>query len=620
MPKVPTSKSDSGSASGILNGSNHPNVLKRNQVRNNPLVHAKAEMVPYASSVCPHGVLTLSPAMPSDRVRLAFDRMPMRVLMHPRVSFCQTIPIVHSMKPAVLEPAKNRYEKLENRINELEAMLKESRVEIFFAFHPHAGRLFHGPSFMSSLTLPPTHPKFPSTAVLHAICAVGSLYTVAVVPTPQPNLNQVAPGGFCEFGPGYQPLRVPLDEIFNDRHKSENHVDSFAEQQVNFARQACDHQLSQGLRLLEIVQAQIICNWWYWGHAKWVELFMISAHALRTCVPLGLNTSTPFQSIADSLRAPTILPPPEDITEEEMRRNTFWLAYSMERQHGCSNGWALSLDESDVTQMLPVKGELFDFGTPATPDIRQWSHTKNVLLTHPDDQTDSFTLYIKGNMLLSRVKAYNLRFRSKRFKGDEDVAYDPSYANYWEPHHTAEGYPTKDLSTDPRRTPLFVEIDRIAMSFRASFPHHLRNPMPDGVVDSHLYTAHLIPHVAIILLHDPHAHVGSAGCMSAFKILEAARAVLDLIYAVQSTSYDITLLDYFCAFCWFMAGRVLVRFWHAAQEAKSEEQTITLRAEVEYIASAITKFGERIPLASRYSRMLNDIAYNTCGEKIYIQM
>ena len=32
-----------------------------------------------------------------------------------------------------------------------------------------------------------------------------------------------------------------------------------------------------------------------------------------------------------------------------------------------------------------------------------------------------------------------------------------------------------------------------------------------------------------------------------------------------------------------MAGRVLVRFWQAAQDAKSEKQILTLRAEVEYI-------------------------------------
>jgi hypothetical protein len=32
-----------------------------------------------------------------------------------------------------------------------------------------------------------------------------------------------------------------------------------------------------------------------------------------------------------------------------------------------------------------------------------------------------------------------------------------------------------------------------------------------------------------------------------------------------------------------MAGRVLVRFWQAAQMVNSKEQSLTLRSEVEYI-------------------------------------
>lgn len=51
---------------------------------------------------------------------------------------------------------------------------------------------------------------------------------------------------------------------------------------------------------------------------------------------------------------------------------------------------------------------------------------------------------------------------------------------------------------------------------------------------------------AIIVLHDPHAEVRQSGCISALKILTAARAILDMIYSVWSTSYDITLLDSFC--------------------------------------------------------------------------
>lgn len=105
-----------------------------------------------------------------------------------------------------------------------------------------------------------------------------------------------------------------------------------------------------------------------------------------------------------------------------------------------------------------------------------------------------------------------------------------------------------------------------------------------------------------ILLHDPHADVRKSGCISALKILTAARATLDLIYAVWSTSYDITLMDLSCTvshiitlpfskhriggyqqFCWLMAGRVLVRFLSAAQEANSQDQIATLRTELEFV-------------------------------------
>lgn len=43
-----------------------------------------------------------------------------------------------------------------------------------------------------------------------------------------------------------------------------------------------------------------------------------------------------------------------------MRRNAFWLAYAVERQHGCGNGWALSLDDQDISQLLPLRGDQFE--------------------------------------------------------------------------------------------------------------------------------------------------------------------------------------------------------------------------------------------------------------------
>jgi len=68
------------------------------------------------------------------------------------------------------------------------------RIDVFFMFHPHANRLFHIPTFLHSLALSPTHPKFPALPVLHAICAIGSLYTAAVT-SPLP-LDEIPAGTF----------------------------------------------------------------------------------------------------------------------------------------------------------------------------------------------------------------------------------------------------------------------------------------------------------------------------------------------------------------------------------------------------------------------------------------
>jgi hypothetical protein len=115
-------------------------------------------------------------------------------------------------------------------------------VEVFFVFHPHANRIVHYPSFMASLLLSPSHHKFPAAPVLHAICALGSLYTAAVTSPPDPDFSEVA-----------------LDEIFSARHRLRTgRPDSFAESQAKYARETADHLESIGDRLLELVQGQLV--------------------------------------------------------------------------------------------------------------------------------------------------------------------------------------------------------------------------------------------------------------------------------------------------------------------------------------------------------------------------
>ena len=91
-------------------------------------------------------------------------------------------------------------------------------------------------------------------------------------------------------------------------------------------------------------------------------MFLLVGRAVRYSVPLGLNMCPPFHSISKSLRAPSIIPPAKTVIEDETRRNTFWLTYATERLYSAGNGWAMSMDDQDISQLLPVRGDQFQFG------------------------------------------------------------------------------------------------------------------------------------------------------------------------------------------------------------------------------------------------------------------
>ncbi|CCL99564.1 uncharacterized protein FIBRA_01582 [Fibroporia radiculosa] len=464
-------------------------------------------------------------------------------------------------------------------------------VDTFFVCYPHAVKLFHHSTFMASLTLPPTHPKFPAASVLHAICAVGSMYTSVL---PRPTNPQSA-------------AFSPSDEIFPDKYKlAEGIPDSFSEIQAKHAKAASESAIDVGRELFQNVQALTVLAWWYWCNAKWADAFLCTSHALRYALPCGLNVCPPFHSIAETVRPTSLLAPATDVIEDEAS-----VAYAIERTHGVGNNWAMTLDDQDVSQLLPLRRDQFEQGILVVPQERQWSHDNNVLLVHPDDQTDSFILYIKGTMLLSKVKNFNLRFRHRIHTGDAStIGLGPSsLAGILRP---------KDY-VDFRETPAFMEIDQLVALFKTSFPNSCKNPLEDHV-DALLYAACLSAQLADILLHEPHAIVGRDSCRSSCRILQAARAILELLYSICATSYDLQLLGLFPVMCWFMAGRVLVRFLRAAIDSNSEEMTTAVRSEVDFILMVLFRVGEHVPLAHRYARMLFDFIGQICGESYAMQV
>lgn len=174
-----------------------------------------------------------------------------------------------------------------------------SRIQAFFAHHIHACRLFHEPSFLASLDLHPTDPKFPNRAIIHAMCAVGSLYTGGLFS----NGNN---GGYgCTSTSFYLPDSEftwgPVDMATGEHLKDVPRVISFGDQQAKYAKNAIEENIDLGEKLFECLQsesthssifpltnvslAQIILTWFYYSQARYAKpLCLCTMRLLRLII------------------------------------------------------------------------------------------------------------------------------------------------------------------------------------------------------------------------------------------------------------------------------------------------------------------------------------------------
>ncbi|KAI0788551.1 hypothetical protein C8Q75DRAFT_768846 [Abortiporus biennis] len=449
-------------------------------------------------------------------------------------------------------------------------------AESFFKFYPDACHLLCAKNFLTSLYYPPNHAQFPSLSLVHAVCAVGGL---------DPEFRRTELAGW-------------LRSLPNGEANQKERCDMFVAEQAAHARKLVEANMELGEQLFQTVQTNILLTWLHWWQARWLPAYMNVAATMRTIVTLGLNMTHPWQSLSYVLRPASLIPDPTSTLEFEERCNTFWIAYSLDRQFGSGNGWTLSLDDGDVYQTLPLNQNLFDESVHEdTREERQCFHAQDVLSFHPKNQCDPFVLSIKATVLLSKVKTFLLRY------GNTAIMKAISMVTPETPR------------VDARKDPEFARIESNIDIFLNSIPTESRDSILHGVIDSHLCVAVTAPRLARILLHEPYAMVGVKSCPSAYNILTDARAILTLLHAVTSSGSDGSKLGLFNMFIWFTSARVLSRFLAVALQQQSAEQVSTLVAEVAFLMSFIAKLGESVPLAARYYRMLREHVRITCGQE-----
>ncbi|QRV98852.1 Fungal specific transcription factor domain [Ceratobasidium sp. AG-Ba] len=323
---------------------------------------------------------------------------------------------------------------------------------------------------------------------------------------------------------------------------------------------------------------------------------------------------------AGNWKSESILRPTSDIVEAETRRRTFWHAYLLDRGHGSGTAWPMAIDDLDVGQDLPMTLAFFENGEEPNGYKRQKLMTPDLLTHHDLPLTDSFVLLVKANALLSRITTFNIRLRTRI--GDAAT------------------------SMDLRTVPAFKTLDSQIASFRLSIPRAFRDafdaPPPGAVFDAHgrvlrwtglpgmntvsgfgmgaggvgpgagvfdgiLLVALLIPHVATILLHDPHCDPDSRNDPSVLKCTNSARAILDALYRLLSTTYDFSHLPHGIVSYWTTASRWMIRLYGSALFMGDFDQATIIRSEIETFRQGMARIGERFPHGARYSRVIPEL-------------
>ncbi|CEL54794.1 hypothetical protein RSOLAG1IB_07328 [Rhizoctonia solani AG-1 IB] len=449
-------------------------------------------------------------------------------------------------------------------------------VDVFFTCYPHANYLIHRPSFMLSLALSPKSLGFPHVSLLHAICAYAGVFSYLIEPPPAGDLE-----------------KIYRDFIFGELRRPDSRKRTFAEMHAEWADEAICQATAMGFNMLECLQAQVILSGFYACQGRWVELWSALGDAIRFAVPLGLNSRIGFRGDGTAHlleNSETLLPDPVNSVEEEMRVNVFWISYANERLSEFPGSWAMCLDDQDIHQVLP--GDLLHFEAGhGIQGTRQTLESPNLLLQHFPEHSDGLTLYIKASILVSKVRFFNLRIR---FKHPEPI--------------------------DVRQLPEFYQLEELIVSFRKSFPQRYSNPITQSGrgLDIHVYSAHLIYHFAMILLHEKHTNLYSQNCRSSQRITIAARAILDLLYVISSTSYDITRLPPICVQCWGKAASILARLYKLEISRGCQEEALDIDLGIQSIRFAFNQIGTRLPMALKYEKALDFELETECSQFVRV--
>ncbi|GAA6032123.1 hypothetical protein JCM8097_007084 [Rhodosporidiobolus ruineniae] len=426
-------------------------------------------------------------------------------------------------------------------------------VEVWFS-RPHlTSGMVNAAKFRTALLLPPTSPAFPHTGLLHMICSMAAM--------------MVSEDLLLSEGRYWPP----------GQRATEYHA--------SCAKAALDSSVNNGDRLFQVAQCITLLCIWAYTNARFVELWLFCGQATRILTPLGLNH---LRSANDSLGVaghfkPYLLPPTSDPEELRERAAAFYFAFLCDRMASAATGWAQSLDEADITTVIPTDIEPYPTGpldeSPLSP------RSSMFFLAHPPNLCGPLQLVFKAVVLFGKVNVFTQRAPHMSFPGRDN------------------GWGLNDPVQDIRTTDMFRRLNALVEAFRSSIPREYQvstlHPGQANVLDqTRICLVHGLGHISTILLHEPWVSSLDEEEASMRKCLDCAKAILKEVFTLLTSSYEISLYSPYINLVWAVAGRTFVRQL-AMRIAKNEvEGQVEIRSAIDTLLMALKAYKTPLGAAS----------------------
>ncbi|GAA5841944.1 hypothetical protein JCM9279_003165 [Rhodotorula babjevae] len=387
-------------------------------------------------------------------------------------------------------------------------------VDVYFA-RPHQCSDIINPSrFRTALSLPPTSSGFPHPALIHVMCAIAG-------------------------------VMVP-DDFFRGETCYWREYPRAADYHIARCKIALDECLTTA-SMFDTAQVFGLLCFWLYSEARWVEVWQYCAQATRITLPLGLNHVRAASDLsADPAMASALLKETDDEAVLRERALTFFLAFTADRFASASTGWACSLDKADITTVIPSENQPFPRGDDIANSPNSLHHPA-FFLAHGQG-CGPLQLSLKAVVLLGDVVQYQSR------------------APHASKMTVQSGFALNDRISDVRSTDSFRRLDSTVRGFIASIPRELQfrlRPLgtsgADILDETRLCLVHGMAHTSVILLHEPHVSALDEREPSFVRCLESAHEIVQAVFLILGTSYDVALFSPFFTYIVACAGRTFVR-------------------------------------------------------------